>query len=320
MALTIGRQGFVGVGFESSYGAPVAVTDYVPFIANTLKPVYSKIENQAAYGIRDKVFSSVVGKTWVEGDIEINVDPKLSGYFLIGALGTDAPVNTSGSVWTHTVTKNDSNTPKSLTVINDRDIDRQYIPGVAVKTLVLNVADGMATMKASVLGQAPITTTSGSLTTASGNLYSFKDAFFGFGSTVAAAAAATNLKPSSFTLTIENNTSAVFRHGAAQPATVNHGEFQVSADANIFFENTTDRDAYYANTKQAAAFKLSGLGIGSGLTDSLLFNLYQLRLDSFELETGLANFFAEKLKIVCEYDNANSKTIDAALVNLKSSY
>jgi hypothetical protein len=310
MALSIGRKGFIGAGLETSYGAPVAIADYIPFVSNSLKPMYEKIENTAAYGVRDKVFNSVSGKKWTEGDIEINADPKFAGYFLIGALGTDTPTNPAGSVYLHTITRNNSNVPASLTVVNDRVTDRQYIPGAAVKTLELSVSDGMATMKASMLGKAPITTTSGTLTTASGNLYSFKDAFFAFGSTVAAAGAATNLKPSDFSITIENNSVANFRHG----------EFQVTAETQIFFENVTDRDAYYLNSKKAAAFKLTGVPIGNSLSDYLLYNMYQTRVDSFELETGLANFYAEKIKLICEYDNANSKTLDVALQNNKATY
>lgn len=320
MSLSIGRKGWVSFGTESSYGVPVAPGDYIPFISNTIKGMYEKINNEAAYGIRDKMFNSVVGKKWSEGDLEVNVDAKFIGYLLYGAMGDVADANPSGSVYTHTFTRDNSNTPQSFTVINDRVTDRQYVPGASVKSLTLTVADGLATAKAAIIGKAPITTTSGTLTTASGNLYSFKDASMAFGATVSAAQAATNIKPSQFSITIDNNSVPNFRHGNNDVDTVNHGEFSVSGNGTLFFENTTDRDAYYANTKQAMSYKLTGLGIGSGLSDYLQFNLYQMRLDTFELETGLANFFSEKFNFIGEYDNANSKTLDVVLQNTKSAY
>lgn len=320
MALNIGREGWIGVGLESTYGSPVAITDYVPFTSNTLRGMVEKAADQRAFGVRDKNIGSIINKKWSEGDIGLNVDTDDFGLFLYGALGTVNTATVSGSVKDHTFTRNNSNTPKSLTIVNDRTVDRQYYPGVAVKTLEISVSDNFAEATASLIGKSPITTTSGSLTTASGNLLAFKDGFFGLGSSVAGAAAASNQKLSEFTVTIENNTQATHRHGNADPDTVDHGEFEVSAEGTLLFEGTTNRDTYYANAKQAAVFKLTGAGIGGGLSESLTLNFYQIRIDTWELETGLADFFAENFALVPEWDNANSKTIDVVLRNLRASY
>lgn len=322
MTLNIGRKGWIGLGFESTYGSPVAISDYTPFTAMTIKGMDEKINNEAAYGIREKVFSSVPGKKWSEGDLEMNLDGTYIGYLLGGALGTINTSTVTGAIRSHAITRNNSNTPKSLTVTQDRGgIDRQYYPGVAIKTLEIGVADGLATVKASVIGQHPITVTSGTLTTASGTgVYSFGDTQLAFGATVAAAAAAAPLKQHDLKITIENGSEAVFRHGNLNVDTVNHKEFTVSGEVSLYFENTTDRDAYYNTSKQAAAIEFLGRGIGSGYNESLTINVYQMRIDTFDLETGLANFYAEKLKWVAEYDNVNAKSVDAVLVNTKTGY
>lgn len=320
MALDIGRKGWLGASLEATYGVPETIEDYIPFTENTLKGMAEKISNEAAYGIREKVFDSVAGKKWSEGDVTINADGKMLGYLLGPAMGTINSANVAGSVYDHTFTRNNSSTPKSLTLTNDRVVDRQYFTGLAVKTLEFSVSDALVEAKASLIGKYPITTTSGSLTTASGSVYSFADAFFAFGANVAAAAAATNLKPHDFTLTIENGTEAIFRHGSNEAVQVNHKEFEVSAEGTLFFENVTQRDYYYNNTKNAAAWKLTGVGIGGGYQETLTVNMYRVRVDSHELETGLADFYAEQLGLVCEYDNANSKSADAVLRNTKSAY
>lgn len=320
MSLDIGRKGWIGVGVESTYGSPVAIADYIPFTENSLKGMTEKINNEAAYGVREKVFDSVVGKQWSEGDITINVDSKNVGYFLYAALGSNSPSNVAGSVYDHTVSRNNSSTPKSLTVVNDRVVDRQYYCGIAVKTLEFEVTDALATAKSNLMGKFPITTTSGSLTTASGSVFAFKDNHFAFGSTPSAAVSATNLKPSELKVSIENNSEAVFRHGSSNVDQIAHKEFEVKAEGTIFFENTTDRDTYYNNTKQAAAMKLTGVGIGGGYSEALTLNFYRVQMESWELETGLADFYAEKFSLVTEYDNANSKSFDAVLRNTKSSY
>lgn len=320
MSLDIGRKGWIGIGVESTYGVPVAVTDYIPFTENSLNGMSEKINNEAAYGVRDKVFDSVVGKQWSEGDISINVDKTNIGFFLYGAMGTNTPSNVAGSVYDHTFTRNNSNTPKSFTVINDRVTDRQYYCGIAVKSLEFEVTDSLATAKASLMGKFPITTSSGSLTTVSGSVFAFKDNAFAFGSSVAAATSATNLKPSELKVSIENNSEAVFRHGSANVDQIAHKEFEAKAEGTIFFENTTDRDTYYNNSKQAAVMKLTGVGIGGGYTESLALQFYRTQMESWELETGLADFYAEKFSLVAEYDNANSKSFDAVLRNVRSSY
>lgn len=320
MTLDIGRQGYVGVGFESSYGSPVGPSDYLPFVANTLVGVQEAIPNNAAYSIRDKEMGSVGGKKSSKGDLTINIDSKLSVYLLGGVMGSINSTLLGSGVYQHTLTRNNSSTPKSLTVNNYRPVDHEYMPGVAVNSLELSVGDGLAQAKASLLGKFPITTASGSLTTASGGLFAFKDAQLAFGANVAAAAAATNLKPHDTKITINNNAKQVWRHGSADVDTVNLGEFEVEAESTLYFENVNEKNAFYNNTKQAAAFELLGSSIGGGYQESLVVNFYQTRVDSFELETGLADFYAEKVKIKPEWDFANSKTIDIVVQNTKSSY
>ncbi len=320
MSLDIGRKGWIGASIEDTYGVPEAIADYIPFIENTLQGVQEKIGNEAAYGIREKTFDSVTGKRWSEGDITINANAKNLGYFLIPALGSNSPANIAGSVYDHTITRNNSSTPTSLTLTQDRVTDRQYYPGLAVKTLEFSVSDALVETKASLRGKFPITTTSGTNTTASGSVYSFADAHFAFGASVSAAAAATNLKPHDMTLTIENNTEVVHRFGSNDAASVNHKEFEVTANGTLYFENTTQRDAYYNNTKQAAVFKLTGVGIGGGYFETLTFNMYRTQVNGYSLETGLADFYAESFDLLCEYDNANSKSVDAVLRNTKSAY
>jgi hypothetical protein len=219
------------------------------------------------------------------------------------------------------MTRNNSNTPKTLTINQARgSIDKQYYRNVAVKTLEFSVSDALVEAKASLLGKFPVTTTSGSLTTASGSVYSFADSRFAFGATVAAAGSATNLKPHDFKLTLENNTTAVFRHGSAEPDTINHGEFEATVEASLYFEGTTERDNFYNLDRQAASWKVNGPGIGGGYSSSLEVRMYRTYYEDFPLETGLSDFYAVKFKVRCAYDNANSASVDAVLRNVRSSY
>lgn len=320
MATNIGRKGWLGVAVETTPGVPVAATDFLAFTANTLHGMQQPISDTSARGIRDREYSSVKGKQWSEGDIEFNLDPSVAGYFLASAFGTSAQTALGGGVFSHTLARNNSNQPKALTLTNDRVIDRQYFRGSVVDKLELKVSDSFATGKASVKGYFPQTTTSGTGTTVSGTIFTWANYTVQFGATVTAATSAVTTKLTDFDVSIENNATPTWRSGSYEPATVDVREFAVNGGYTLFFESTTDRDTYFNNNKQAMVATFTGAGIGGGNTESLVLNFYSIRLDTFAVETGLANFYAEKVKFVAEYSSADTKTIDGTLINRNSNY
>lgn len=320
MALDIGRKGWVGVGLQSGFQVPATIADYIDFTENELKGMVEQLDVDHATGNRERLLSTVAGKQWSEGDFEAYVNSRFAGYFVVAALGTVQSTNLAGSVYRHTVTRNNSNTPQYMTMISDRVVDRQLYADVAVKEFELTVGVDLAKFTASLVGNFPQTTTSGTKTTASGGYYSFAQAQFAFGTTISGAQAATPLKPHDLTLNINNNTEVIHAHGSPLPRSINHGEFEAGMEFTLYFENTTDRDAYYQQSKQAASFELIGNGIGGGYYDSTIFNFYQTAVKSFELETGLEDFFAEKVELTAEYDTATGRSVDATLINTKASY
>lgn len=320
MSLNIGRKGWSGVGLQSGAQVPAAIADYVPFETNTLHGVQDQLQVKSAYGNRESVFSSVKGLQHSEGDFSALLDSKMFGYFAVAALGSVSVSSLGSSVYKHTITRNNSNTPQYLTLTNDRVVDRELYADVAVDELDIQVGTDLAMFTAKLKGNFPQTTTSGSNTTASGNVFSFRNAQFAFGASVGAAQGAANLKPHDFNLQIKNNIEVVPAHGQGTPRSINAKNFEVTADFQLYFENTTDRDAYYNQTKQAASLQFIGNGIGGGFTEHVFVNFYQVSTNSFELETGLDNFYAEKVKLQGEYDNANSKSVDIEIQNNKSLY
>jgi hypothetical protein len=193
-------------------------------------------------------------------------------------------------------------------------------PDVTVDKFTLQVGVDLVKTKASLIGNFPQTTTSGTKTTASGNIFNFANAQFAFGTTISGAQAATPLKPHDFTLNINNNAEAVFAHGQNTPRSITLKQFEADADFQLYFENTTDRDAYYAQTKQSASLELIGNGIGGGYQESMVFNFYKTSIKTFAVETGLDNFFSEKVSLTCEFDTATQRMIDCVLVNTKALY
>jgi hypothetical protein len=320
MSLDIGRKGWIGIGLQIGFQVPAAITDYVDFTANTLEAVQNQLEVDPATGLRDRLLSTVPGTNMSQGDVEIYSDSVKTGYFVVGALGTVQTVSLGSGVYRHTITRNNSSDPQFLTITSDRVKDRQLYPDVAVSQFNLSVGLDIVKVKSTVVGNFPQTTTSGTKTTTSGNVFNFANAQFAFGTTVSGAQSNTPLKPHDFTLNINNNTVANFAHSQNGPRSINHGKFEATADFNLYFENTTDRDAYYNQTKQAASFELYGNGIGGGFQESMVFNFYKTSVKTFTVETGIDNFFAEKVTLNCEFDTATQRTMDAVITNTKALY
>ena len=321
--INIGRQGWTGIALEATPGTPTSPTDYVQFTTNTLFGDVTTVETSMATQNRIKVFNSVPTQKLGKGDIELYADPKMLGYFIVGALGTVSTVNVAGSIYRHTVTvKNTNSTPQTLTVINDRQgsTDQEAYYSTVVDQLTVQVTDGLATAKATLMSYFPQTTTSGTATTASGTVYAFNNTAFAFGSTVTAADGAANLKPHDFSLTIKNNAKAVFRHGNQNPDTINVGDFEMEASFKLYFENNTDLQSYYSSKKQAAQLSFTGANLSGVSTEFTKFRWYQTHIETFALETGLSNFYIEDVKLMPEYDNANAVAMDAVIQNTKSLY
>lgn len=320
MSLRTGRLGWIGVGLQSAFQVPAAISDYVPFTANTLHGMQEQIKINHATGYRELTTSSVPGKRYGTGDIEFLLDSKLAGYFLVGAMGTVNVASLGGGVFKHTISRNNSNTPQYLTVTNDRTVDRQNYYDVTVDQLEIEVGTDLATVKAKLNSSFPQTTVSGTLTTASGNLMTFRNAQFAFGTTVSAAQNNPNLKPHDFKVTINNNSEVVHRHGSGDAAVIANKDFDIQTEMTLYFENTTDRDTYYSQSKQAASLQFLGNGIGSGLVERLNINFFQVSIDTFELETGISDFYAEKVTMNQEFDNVSGNSINMELWNNKSLY
>lgn len=319
MSLNSARKGWVSVGVETTFGSPVAQTDNIYWISNTMEGVHKPIENTASYGIRDKVLSSVAGQKWGQGDIEFNLDPSKSGYFYAAVMGSTSATTVSGTTKKHTHVTASVNTPYSLSLYNDRVTDRQLFTGATVDKLETTVKDGMATAKASIQSLFPVTSTSGSVTQATGTLFTWANYTFQRGSSFSAAGSAAATPLTDFDFTINNNAQVVFESGQNTATRIGVKDFEASGSMTLFFESTGDRDDYYNNTGKSMI--VTFLGAGSGTTqEKIAFNFYSAYYDTFSVETGIDDFFIEKLSFVSDYSVSDSKTLDITQVNTNSNY
>ena len=85
----------------------------------------------------------------------------------------------------------------------------------------------------------------------------------------------------------------------------------------MFFDSTTDRDAYYANTKRAMIITCSGY-----TNEQLRVRIPKFRINEADIDTGIDDFYALTADFVAE-DTVDAGTatrlIDVLINNDKSS-
>lgn len=324
MSVRTGRLGWVAVAMEATAGVPVPPVDYVPFLECTLDEKIDVLADASARGIRDaQPENSQLGKQWGEGSLKVNLDATLAPYLIYGAMGQDSVVTEGGGVFTHTfATQSSSNVPKTLSILFDRaGVDRLLFPYAVVNSLELAFSDGMAELTASLLSKFPSANTSGTLTTTSGFYYAFRHATLQVGTDIIAAGnSATPLKIRNFTLSVVNTAEAQFVSGNRDIDTIINKNLEVKGTFRVAFESTTQRDNFYALTKQALIATFAGNGIGNGMTEFIKVRLYKIRIDESNVDTPPNDYVSQEIAFTAEYASANTATVDFVVRNRKSSY
>lgn len=334
MSIKQGREPYIGVGIEATPGTPVNASKYLPFVTCTLRGINEALEDEAAKGVRERVWGSIIGKQHGEGDIEIYVDANNAPYLLYPALGSMSNNTNSvpSGVYNHVITRKTTSVPKTLSIVyNDTQDTRKYT-FATVNTLELSVSDGLATISANILSKFPTSGTA-SLSITEERILSFKDYTIKFGSgatgtaALTAAAAATATEVRNFTLKINNNAEAVYQSGNASAADIVVAQFEVEGDYTLFYESTKDRVHYEtmldgANPVRAMIVTFTGDAIGTpaSSTEMIKIEIPRFHLKERSVDTAVAGFITENPSFVAEYDPAEEVSVRITVRNEIASY
>ena len=172
-----------------------------------------------------------------------------------------------------------------------------------------------------MLGSAPQTSVSGTLTTASGNIFAFNDAAVQVGVNIAAAvASSTFLKVRSFDVKILNNAEAQFVAGKIIPDSIIVKNFAVTGQMVLAFEDTVQKANFLALTKQAMVVTFTGFGIGNNMQEFVKLRFYKLRIDDFKIAAPVDGIITQEVDFTAEYSSLDGATMDIQLRNIISGY
>lgn len=327
-----GREPYVGVGVENTAGTAVAAVKYLPFVTCTLRGMHEPMEDDAAKGVREKVWGVITGRQHGEGDIEIYVDVENAPYLLVPALGSVSSGTASGesAVYEHVITRATGSTPTTLTIYyNDTQSTRKFTYST-INTLELSVSDGLASISVNVLSKFPSTGTA-SLSVTEERILAFKDytVKFGNGATgtaaLADAAGNTATKLQSFSLKVNNNAEAVYQSGNASCQDIALSEFEVEGDYTLFFEDTTERDFYETlldggNAVRAMIVTFTGDSIGNAETEEIKIEIPNFFLKERNIDTAISGFLTESPMYVATYDPTETVSVRITITNTTASY
>jgi len=314
MAIDIGRLGSIGLAIETTAGQAITTpTVYLPYSDGpSLRGYQESIENISSKASRLIDTDSVIGRKWAEGDVQILADTVNSGYFWKMALG-----NELRATGTHTFYATTSgNTPITATLIYSRGTtDVEQYAYAAIDELNFEISDGIGTLTASFQAAFPSTGAAQTPTTISGSVIAFKDYVVRFGSDLATAATAAPTSLNAFSLTIANNLEVIYRSGNASISAIRTKGAKVTGSYTLFFDSTTDRDAYYGLNKRGMIVTASGIG-----TEVMTIRIPEFRIQEAEVETGLDDFYVLTANFVAEDDvDLGSRLCQVQLVNTKTS-
>lgn len=319
MAVNQGRLGTVGFALQTAFGSANTTPDvYLPFNSYTVEGKHEPIPITHAVSHRISNVSSVRGKKWSEGDMEINLDAVNAGYLFKLALGNE--VYTAGTPSDHVFyTTVSGNTPKFATLMVEREgADTQEFDNMACNTLTLAVSDGAATLAASLMGGYPKAGANNTPTTTSGTVFSFANYALQFGTDLATADAASGTPVQEFTLEINNNLEVIHSSQATQGTTsydisaLRTKNLEISGSYKLFFDSTTDLDAYANLTKRSmiATFYASA-------NEQIIISIPKFRINEKTVDTGIDDLYMITANFVAELDR--TQVPNDVNVNIKNS-
>jgi len=316
MAIAIGRTGYLGVGIETTPGQAVSPAIYLQYTDISMRGHHEPIEITSSKASRLMDKDSVVGKKWSEGDVAIDADVISAGYFCKMALGNE--LYEAGTPSTHTFyVAASGNTPRTATFVYGRDTDVEQYTNVAMNELKLEVSDALVKLTGSFQGQYPTDGVTQTVTTTSGTHISFKDMSVQFGNDLTTALQSAATPVSDFKLSIANNLETIYRSGSNTVSTIQTKGLRVTGSYKIFFENLTDRNAYYNLTKRAMYVTMSGNN-----NESMKIRIPRFRLSEGEIATGLDDYFVVNCSFVAEDfvdGGTGTRLVDIVMENDKAS-
>lgn len=310
----ISRLGAVGIGVEALAGTAVPATHWLQFTKGpTLTDKYEYENIKTARGRVEASQGQKLMKTYGEGNIEVILDDITSVIPFGMILGAVSSATAGVSIYDHTITVNNSNTPKTATVIFDRVTDTRTFTNAVIEKLDIKVSDGFAELTMALKSREGATGSASESYSTVAN-FNFKDLSVKFGVDVAAATSASATPLSGVDLSIKRDVAMIYQTGQNYPQNFVYNTLEVTGNYSLLFDSTTERDKYLANTANAMILTFT-----NGL-NSVKITLPKVMIKNWDSSNDIDKEVSQTADFESHYDSTTATSISAVIRNTTASY
>ena len=328
MTKIIGRLIDVGIGAESSRGAGIAPTFWIPKASyNIDDKVVKARSNQSYTNIALDGNQAIPAKSWSEGTIDMDMMDNPMGLILYALLGAKSVSGPTDSAYTHTFTLAQTNQHQSLAIsVKQLTVANLMYKLAMINTMKMEITpENIVQITVAFQGKRGVTTTSTVSYAASYKKFVGRDLSFKIASLTSGLTAATAIPIKKLTLNFEKNTMLDHSLGTVQPIDILNQGFRITGEVELDYQDRTYADYMSDGTYKAVRINLTNRRSDAviGAATNPAFNLDLSRVDFTQWEPSYPNdtITKQKFNFTALYDITNANIINSCtLVNTTASY
>lgn len=332
MAKFIGRQQDVGIARETTRGALVAPTFWVPKTNFNVEDKAQKARFQGNYGVLAGGDDALVAQKWAEGDLQFEAQDKIMGLIFYALFGTVSSASFN-SAFKHTASLANSVQHTTLALFMNDPIGSGETPTKSVAYAMSMINSLELAVELGELVKCNVnfiakphtdyTRQTASYASQSLNKFAHHHLRFKVAANEASLDAASKINLQSLTLRIEKNVVRENALGTVHPVDILNRMFKISATVKLTYEDRTYRDYMMNGTKKAVRIQLVNPDVTIGSTNpQLQIDLPICDFEQWEPDVKLEDIAMQEILINALYDVTNSQLIGANtfVVNNTTSY
>lgn len=273
------------------------------------------LEDTGIRGILAK-YPPVAGIKVGEGKIPLFFDPQILGEFFYSLLGSKTAAQQGGTAaYLHTFTQQTGLQPPAYTFFQDRSLGvLKYNRGCVKAISMKGGVDNLVETDVEILFENEASGSIGSPSFPTQRYQSFQNVDFKIAGT-------SNTDVKEWDLKIDNSARAhrVLAGSQVLNDIIAPEKISITGGFTIYFQNTTERDKFIANTASAIRILSIGATIASTYKYTIDINIYAAHYKAFPYgeDDGL---LAAKAQYEGHYSTSDSKAIQVELTNTDTSY
>lgn len=324
--MRFGALTHVGLGKETTFGTPVAASDYIQFASEGITEEIEQVISQSLNNTVDEP-PTFEGLHSIAGELSFEVFPNVLGHILRSALGapatTQPDATNNPTVYEHIFTPVQDNfstvcalPPYTLEVHRDLEQAFQYA-GAVVNDLSFNFGTDTKIMQ----GSASIIAKALALISATTPSFETNDPFLWHQSSITIDGASNNdLQTLDFAINNSLEGRATLNGSKTVSRIRRNGRRTFPVNFTYDISDLTEFNKFRNQNEIPVKIELTGASISGTYNHKLTIDIPKFRYTAFPINVGGAETITAQVNGVAKYDKAVGYGMKVTLVNTEASY